>query len=391
MPTSAKVKSAAVQTTQGPHGIPRTGTMNSLERWRRFWKGQSVDHLPDYEFGWWDENFDVWPDQGMPGWVDGNSKGDRFFGLEQYGWFPIGNGVRPGFSSRLVEDKGDRRIIMNGGGVLCEVPKDGHSTIPRFIKFPIETRADWEEFKKRLDKDDPFRLPEFSDAFSKKYERRDYPLAISCGSLFGWIRDWMGFENLCVMVMDDRALIEEMVEHLADLQCHLLAQVLPKVQIDLGHFWEDIAFRSGPMVSPEEFKSLTGRHYRRITDLLHKHDVNQINLDCDGNILSLVPIWLDNGVNMMFPLEVHSGTDPVLLRKKFGRGCLLMGGVDKMQLIAGKEAIDAELARLAPVVADGGFIPHVDHRCPPDVTYENYLYYLKRKREMFGIPQPAWL
>jgi len=30
----------------------------------------------------------------------------------------------------------------------------------------------------------------------------------------------------------------------------------------------------------------------------------------------------------------------------------------------------------------------VDHRCPPDVTYENYLFYLETKRRMFGIPEP---
>jgi len=59
------------------------------------------------------------------------------------------------------------------------------------------------------------------------------------------------------------------------------------------------------------------------------------------------------------------------------------------RLFAGKEAIDKEIKRITPLVEQGGFIPHVDHRCPPDVTYENYLYYLKRKREAFGIPEPA--
>jgi uroporphyrinogen decarboxylase len=53
-----------------------------------------------------------------------------------------------------------------------------------------------------------------------------------------------------------------------------------------------------------------------------------------------------------------------------------------------KESIRQEVLRLKPLVDDGGFIPHVDHRCPPDVTYENYLYYLKFKRETYGIPEP---
>jgi len=90
----------------------------------------------------------------------------------------------------------------------------------------------------------------------------------------------------------------------------------------------------------------------------------------------------------MFPLEIRGGTDPYRMRERFGRDVLLMGGVDKTQLIAGKAAIDAEIDRITPLVEQGGYIPHVDHRVPPDVTYENYLYYLKRKREAFGIPEP---
>ena len=39
---------------------------------------------------------------------------------------------------------------------------------------------------------------------------------------------------------------------------------------------------------------------------------------------------------------------------------------------------------LVPLVARGGYIPFCDHRCPPNVTPEDYLYYLDLKEEMFG-------
>jgi uroporphyrinogen decarboxylase len=62
-----------------------------------------------------------------------------------------------------------------------------------------------------------------------------------------------------------------------------------------------------------------------------------------------------------------------------------MGGVDKMQMIAGPKHIKAYLESLVPYVRRGGFIPFCDHRCPPDVTPENYLYYLDLKEKLFGI------
>jgi uroporphyrinogen decarboxylase len=54
--------------------------------------------------------------------------------------------------------------------------------------------------------------------------------------------------------------------------------------------------------------------------------------------------------------------------------------VDKRALARGRAAIDAEMARLAPVVEQGGFIPLVDHGVPDDVPYENYLYYLAQRK-----------
>jgi hypothetical protein len=57
-------------------------------------------------------------------------------------------------------------------------------------------------------------------------------------------------------------------------------------------------------------------------------------------------------------------------------------------LAAGKEAIRKEIARIAPVVREGGWIPHLDHRVPPDVSLEDYRCYLALKRDTFGIPYP---
>ena len=61
-----------------------------------------------------------------------------------------------------------------------------------------------------------------------------------------------------------------------------------------------------------------------------------------------------------------------------------MGGVDKMQLGAGKDAIWTYMKRIEPYVKKGGFIHFCDHRCPPNVKEEDYLYYLDLKKSMFG-------
>jgi uroporphyrinogen decarboxylase len=62
-----------------------------------------------------------------------------------------------------------------------------------------------------------------------------------------------------------------------------------------------------------------------------------------------------------------------------------MGGFGKMQMIEGRGAIKAFMESLAPAVERGGYIPFCDHRCPPDVKPDNYLYYLDLKERMFGL------
>ena len=66
-------------------------------------------------------------------------------------------------------------------------------------------------------------------------------------------------------------------------------------------------------------------------------------------------------------------------------GTIEVGGVDKRELAKGRQEIEQEIRRLAPLVEGGGFIPTVDHAVPPDVSYENWLVYLELKRELLGI------
>lgn len=368
--------------------------MTHRERFVRTMHFQSVDRVPDWEFGYWSETLEVWHQQGLPAEVD-HGNVDRFFGFEPSAGVPAHISLHPPFESKVLEETQKYKIVVDGDGVTSQVFTDGSSTIPHYLRFPLETREDWEKtFKPRLDPDDPVRIVPDEDweKCRQQWANRDVPLFIGIGSLFGWIRNWMGPERACITCMDDPAWMEEMMEHLCNLIVTVLERAFAKlegIQVDAGSGWEDMCFNKGPLISPRLFKQLMVPRYRRITDLLKKHGVDVAWIDCDGNINELVPLFLEGGINCMFPLEVRGGSDPIPIRRKYGKEVLLIGGVDKTKLAEGKRAILDEVKRLEPLVAEGGFIPHVDHRCPPDVSYENYLFYLKTKREAFGIPEPA--
>ena len=129
----------------------------------------------------------------------------------------------------------------------------------------------------------------------------------------------------------------------------------------------------------------TGEKAVVIIKKLKEYGIDIWYIDCDGDVRPLLPGFLDAGINCLFPYEVNSCAHPAELLDKYRGQLRIMGGVDKIQLKAGKEAIKAYLESLVPLVEQGGYIPFCDHRCPPDVSPENYLYYLDLKEKMFGM------
>ncbi|HUU11901.1 MAG TPA: uroporphyrinogen decarboxylase family protein [Phycisphaerae bacterium] len=365
--------------------------MNDRERFLATMRYQPRDRCPMWDFGFWDETLVRWHAEGLPEEVDDNAKAARFFGMDD---FDIGCGVHmallPEFEYEVVRETETYRWERRGDGVVQMVHK--HSvTIPEPTEFLLTGRATWPEYKKRLDPSDPRRVPEDFAAQVARHRDADrtYPLSIGAGSLYGVLRNWIGVEGLSLLLYDDRALVEEMVEHLARCVLEPLGRALPLakaqgVTFDLGGMWEDICFNRGPLISPTMFREICGPWYRQIADLLRSYGCEFLMLDCDGRIDDLTPIWLDAGVNVMFPLEIGDWCDPYALRKRFGKGLLMRGGFDKHVLARGPEAVTAEVRRLAPLVEEGAFIPHCDHRVPVDVPLSNYVHYVTEAKRVWG-------
>ncbi|MCD6302414.1 MAG: hypothetical protein J7M15_02685, partial [Anaerolineae bacterium] len=361
------------------------GELSTRERFNRYMHFQQVDYIPSYEFGYWDELKENWMAQGhLPASLrrpDGHIPDravEEHFGIEQFEHIGVPLGAFPQRERKIVSRGGGKIVYRDGLGVLVEERTEGTRTIPHFLEFPVKDRSTWESFRDEfLDAAHPARAVS-DDAWRHMLNRSrgaDQPVVVWFGSFTGWVRDWIGFENLAYLSVDDPGLVEEMVAHLADMLLTLLPPVLERCQIDAAAGWEDIAFNSGPLLSPRFFRERIMPHMRPVMQMLRQHGIDVIWTDCDGNINELVPLWLSVGLNCMFPLEVNAGNDPVALRAKYGRDLLIMGGFDKFALHEGREAILDELKRLEPVVADGGYIPHVDHRCPAGVSWDNYCYY----------------
>jgi hypothetical protein len=196
----------------------------------------------------------------------------------------------------------------------------------------------------------------------------------------------MGVEGVSYLYVDDEPLFREIVDTVGDL-CYRSTELALSAGnlFDFAHFWEDICYKNGPLVSPAVFREYVGPHYKRITDLVNSKGIDIISLDCDGWIDALIPVWADNGVNTMFPIEVGTWNASILpWRKKYGKGLLGVGGMNKTVFSRDRAAVDTEVERLKPLVALGGYIPCPDHRIAPDAKWDLVQYYCDRMRKAFA-------
>jgi uroporphyrinogen decarboxylase len=361
-------------------------------------------------FGYWRETLHKWADEGHISqtearqWNDGNPvdlKMDTELGFD-FNWgatFTWITRLHPGLETKTVEERPDgSSVFMNENGAFV-IKKPGIMTIPTEIDHLLKGRKEWEDIYKPRLRFNPSRINEALVIGGEEVKRFDAggcesliheapqrPLGLYCGSLLGVIRDWLGLVGMSYLLFDDEPLFDEMVETVADLCYQGVQAVLESgVRFDYGHFWEDICYKGGPLINPEIYASKIGPHYRRITGLLCRHKTEIISLDCDGKIDLLIPIWLENGVNTMFPIEIGTWNASILpWREKYGRNLRGVGGVNKHVFGMDYSAIDEEIERIHPLVELGGYIPCPDHRLPIEARWENVQYYCEKMRKVFG-------
>jgi hypothetical protein len=371
--------------------------MTHRERALAVLRYQSYDRLPVVHFGFWAETLEKWYHEGhldeaeLRAGSDGSPQErtvEAKLGFD-FNWFvtyqPRATWA-PLFEEIVLEELPDgfQKAIEENGAVV--IRKHGVSSIPSEVDRLFKGRKEWEElYKPKLqwsaDRVDKAKMP--ADAFDPRRER---PLGLTCGSLFGRIRDWLGVLNLAYVQVDDPPLFDEIIDTAGALCLRSTEAALATgACFDFAHFWEDICFRSGPLVNPAVFDAKVGPWYRRITDVTRAAGLDLCSLDCDGMIDSLVPTWLTNGVNVMFPIEVGTWDASIApWRARYGRELRGVGGMDKRVFAHGKAAVDREIERLRPLVALGGYIPCPDHRIPPDAEWDTVCYYCERMRKVFG-------
>lgn len=356
------------------------------------------DRIPFMPGGPRESTLKRWHKDGLPEGANWEAEMRRIIGIE-----PPPSGPRPGvsirhtmipeFEEKVIEEREETWVVQDWKGNICEISKQFDVTYLRsardfctrsWIKCPVENREDWEAMKTRYNPDEPGRVPENIAELGKQLENREHVVGVHVHGPFWQLREWMGFEGLCMMFLDDPELVRDMVRFWADYISELLMKVVPHVKLDYFHISEDMAYKIKSMISPAMVREFLMPCYLQWRDIVRSYDIPLYDCDSDGYIGELIPLWIEAGINVADPIEVAAGNDINEYRRSFGRRMAFKGGVDKRAMAKGGQVIRDEMARLEPVVRSGGYIPGCDHGIPSDVGWNEMLEFCDILARMTG-------
>ncbi|MGI6337268.1 MAG: hypothetical protein ACOXZM_09510 [Eubacteriales bacterium] len=364
--------------------------MNTRERFVRTLTGQEVDRVPFMKvFGVTAATLPTWVEKypSLPEYIDellqfeGGYRGWRIT--------PV-NFWLCGTPAETVLSETDRELVLRlGDGTVTRRLKHGDYHA-HTLEYPVKTREDWDRIKSCwLDPDDPRRFPKDWCNYVDLYRNREFPLQLTCGGVYGFLRKMLGDEALCYAFYDDPELVHDITGTYVTMLLRLWERMCADVEFDLIESWEDMASKTGSIVGPGTFEEFLAPQFRRIRAFADAHRIPIVLVDSDGNIDRLATWMYGAGVNAMYPFEVGAGCDiEGTLDALPGMGGI--GGLEKDACAHGKAAIDAQLERARRLIRHGRIIPGPDHFVLENVPFEGYRDFMRGLRNVILTTKPGY-
>jgi uroporphyrinogen decarboxylase len=261
----------------------------------------------------------------------------------------------------------DSKTVVDLFGRLnnVAVEENGNMTNPVYREGLITGPDAWQAWDKRP----LLRLPDkINNVFSRicrKYGDKLFIFGFSSYGLFENTWQPMGFERFVVATRKDRTFLNGMIRFLCDLYCMIL-EAMADAGLPGVIYTDDLAYRSGPMLSPRLIEELYGDSYRRITKTAHSLGMKIVMHSC-GNTTALLEWFADCGFDAVHPLEPTAGMDLAAAKEIIGDRMCLIGNLDVSHLLvdADKEEIYESVRRaIHDAGHGGGYILAPDHSHP---------------------------
>ncbi|GEM_PF-42199 len=339
--------------------------MTSKERILRVLNHKIPDRVPVHD-SVWSATAGRWHREGMPQ----DMSPEEYFGYEIRNF---GCDQTPRFPVKEVEKNEEFIITTTPFGGTRKNHRD-YSTTPEIIDWPIKTKEDWKEIKKRL-------LPDMSRVdwasglqANMSANHAGKFTCYSCVTGYDALQNYMKSEQILISMAEDPGWIKDMIMTITELSI-VMADLMIKngYKFDGMFTYNDMGYRNGLLFSPDTYRKTHYEADRLLYEYFHSKGMKNILHSC-GNVTELIPLLIEVGLDCLQPIEVKAGMDIISLKENYGDRLSFMGGIDvRLMAEAGPEAIEEEIRiKFEAAKKNGGYIYHSDHSIPKNVSFSQY-------------------
>ncbi len=290
----------------------------------------------------------------------------RFWAQAGYDFIPLTVGMMsPG---KVTQESAISKVLREV--MLKDSPdaQDDKAWNLEFTSF-IKTREDFEQF--------PWEMASRLD-FSKFHQVREMlpegmkVIAVS-GKIFTLTWMLMGFNHFCMSLIMEEDLVADIFRKVAEIQFKGLEQIFAMPHV--GGVWvvDDLAFGTGPMISPGAYRDHVFPWYREMASRCHANDL-LFFMHTDGNVMPLMEDFIAMGLDVLQPID-PSCMDIVKVKQMYGDRLTLVGNVANELLRSGSVAEVENRVKdlIATVAPGGGYCVGSGNSVPEWAKFENFM------------------
>lgn len=258
--------------------------------------------------------------------------------------------------------------FKNEWGIVVEKGEEQHSTV---VEPVIKNMDDLKNYQPP----DPHATYRF-DSLKKLVSlyKGEYAIGVHLNDVMSIPRNLMGFQELMMAFCLEPELIRALVEMSVDLNIEL-AEEVARHGADFVFTGDDYSSGQAPFMSPDTFRDLMYPGLKRVIKGFHDHGLPIIK-HTDGNIMPLLDMILDSGIDCLDPIDPLGNMDMAKMKREYSHKIALKGNVNcATTLVNGsmEDVIRETIDVLKVAAPGGGFILSSSNSIHSSVNPANYL------------------
>ncbi len=274
------------------------------------------------------------------------------------------------FTDFHVERRGDNSIIVGpGGNLVTSVPRGLGAVLRRgFLRDP----ADYDKYM-HFDPDHPANYFMVEPALKAARGKIALVFTVMEAAYFENLCEMFGFEKLFYLLVKDPGFIRRAVKDMSDYAVAVVSR-LGEMGVNLVYMTDDLGQKERPMISPRMYRQYFQPGVTRFCRVAHRHGV-KVMMHSDGNVMEMVPQFLDAGIDALHPWEGDAGMDIVTGKRQWGKRLTIFGSVPINLLSHGtpRDVVHKVQDLLRECAPGGGYIISSSHSIVGSCRWQNYV------------------